>query len=308
MSEDAQHRRGARAGTVAVPVSRPAGRRPDRASGSRGTTRATGAPAGRRPGQRYLAEFLGTFALVFAGCGAVISNAMVGGSVSPLGIALTFGGVVAAMIYALGPISAAHFNPAVTIGFAVARRFPWRHVPAYVAAQCSGALAASLLHRLLYGAAAGRVHYGATIPGVPLGAAVGFEVVLTFMLMLVIIAVATDRRVPGAVPGLAIGMTVAFCALFGGPATGASMNPARSLAPALFAGGAALASLPLYLLAPPLGAALAALCYEWLRDGEEHAQPAPADLDQALWRRMAASCTSRTLLTVGKKLASRATD
>ena len=220
---------------------------------------------------------------MFAGCGSVISNEMSGGSVSHLGIALTFGFVVTVMIYALGPISAAHFNPAVTLGFASARRFPWRHVPAYLGAQFGGALLASLLHELLYGAAlAARAHYGSTVPAVSVGAAVGFEVVLTFFLMLVIMAVATDRRVPGAVPGLAIGLTVALCATFGGPATGASMNPARSLAPAVFAGGRALSVLPLYLLAPPVGAVLAAFCYELLRDGSPHAESAPADLEDAL--------------------------
>src|SRR5205823_4686908 len=149
--------------------------------------------------QRYLAEFLGTFALVFAGCGAVISNGMSGGAVSAVGVSLTFGFVVAVMVYALGPISAAHFNPAVTLGFAAARRFPWRHVPAYLGAQLSGALLASLGHRLLYGPAlAGQVRYGATLPALPAAPAAGFEIVLTFFLMLVIMAVATDRRVPGA--------------------------------------------------------------------------------------------------------------
>jgi MIP family channel proteins len=205
--------------------------------------------------------------------------------VTHLGIALTFGFVVAAIVYALGPISAAHFNPAVTFGFAAARRFPWRHAPAYVAAQTAGGLLASALHLLLYGAeTAGAAFFGATRPAVPAASAAGFEVVLTFILMLVITAVATDRRVPGTVPGLAIGLTVACCALFGGPATGASMNPARSLAPALFAGGEALAALPLYLLAPPVGAVLAAVSYELLRDGTAHAQSAPADLEQALDR------------------------
>jgi MIP family channel proteins len=237
------------------------------------------ARAGRKAWQRYLAEFLGTFALVFAGCGAVISDTMTRGGVTHVGIALTFGFTVCAMIYALGPICAAHFNPAVTLGFAVSRRFPWRHVPAYLGAQCAGALCASLLHRTLYGAElAQRAGYGATTPAVGVPAAVGFEVVLTFLLMLVIMAVATDRRIPGSVPGPAIGLTVALCALCGGPATGASMNPARSLAPALFVGGEAWRSLPLYLLAPPAGAILAALCYELLRDGPEYAQPAPADL------------------------------
>jgi MIP family channel proteins len=235
---------------------------------------------GRKPWQRYLAEFLGTFVLVFAGCGALISDAMTGGAVSHVGIALTFGFVVAVMIYALGPVSAAHFNPAVTLGFAAARRFPWRHVPAYLAAQSAGAVLASGMHRLLYGPdVTARARYGATMPAVPLLSAAVFEIVLTFILMLVIAAVATDRRVPGGVPGLAIGLTVALCALFGGPATGASMNPARSLAPALFAGGDPLATAPLYLLAPPLGAVLAALCHELLRDGALHAQSAPPDID-----------------------------
>lgn len=243
------------------------------------------APPVRRPWQRYLAESLGTFALVFAGCGAAITDAATGGRLGPVGIALTFGFVIAAMVFALGPISAAHFNPAVTLGFAAAGRFPWRHVPAYVGAQTAGALLASLLHRLLYGSgAAAKAAFGATVPVVPLPAAAGFEVVLTFLLMLVIMAVATDRRVPGAVPGLAIGLTVAVCACFAGPETGASMNPARSLAPALLAGGTALADLPLYLIAPPAGAALAALCYELLRDGHLHAQAAPADLEEAMRR------------------------
>src|SRR6266568_4210429 len=144
-----------------------AGRDRARARGAASLTaataeRATAPPAvGRQPWQRYLAEFIGTFALVFAGCGAVISDAMSGGRVSPLGIALTFGFVIVVMIYALGPISAAHFNPAVTLGFAAARRFPWRYVPAYVGAQAGGALFASLLHRLLYGAdLAAQAHYG----------------------------------------------------------------------------------------------------------------------------------------------------
>lgn len=245
--------------------------------------RSAPAVVARRPWQRYLAEFIGTFALVFAGCGAVISDTMTGGRVTLPGIALTFGFVVAVMIYALGPVSAAHFNPAVTLGFATARRFPWRHVPAYVGAQVGGALLASFSHRLLYGVPiANRAHYGASAPAVPIGAAIGFEVVLTFFLMRVITAVATDRRVPGAVPGLAIGLTVVLCALFGGPTTGASMNPARSLAPALFAGGPALVALPIYMLAPIVGAVLAALCYELLRDGAMHAQSAPADLEDAL--------------------------
>lgn len=233
----------------------------------------------RRNFQRFFAEALGTFAIVFAGCGAIISNAHSDGAVTHVGVCLTFGLVVMAMIYALGPISAAHFNPAVTLGFALARRFPWKHVPAYVASQVAGALFASGLHALLLGDVAQRTKFGATLPSVPLASAFGFEVVTTFLLMLVIMAVATDKRTSGTVPALAIGAAVALDALFGGPMTGASMNPARSLAPALFASGDALSVLPLYLLAPSVGAMLAALCFEALRDSNTYAQGAPADFD-----------------------------
>jgi len=218
----------------------------------------------RTPAQRYLAEFLGTFALVFAGCGAVISQCSLSAGIGNLGIAVTFGAVVGTMVCALGPISAG--------------RFPGRHVPFYLAAQCLGALLASTAHWFLFGAAAANGAFGATTPTVAPAAAVGFEILLTFLLMLVIMAVATDRRAPGAVPGPAIGGTVLLCALFGGPATGASLNPARSLGPALFAGEAALRWLPIYLLAPVVGAVMAAFTYELLRDGSEHACSAPADL------------------------------
>ena len=243
------------------------------------------APGVRHPWQRYLAEAIGVFAIVFAGCGAIISNAHSNGAVSHTGICLAFGFVVAIMIYALGPVSAAHFNPAVTIAFTLAKRFPARYVLPYIAAQTAGALLASALHALIYPKADLLLaHYGATLPSVPVASAFAFETVLTFFLMLVIMAVATDKRVPGTIPGLAIGMTVALDALFGGPLTGASMNPARSLAPALFAGGPALTVLWLYVLAPIVGAAGAAFCFEALRDGDGYAQSAPADLEEALQR------------------------
>jgi MIP family channel proteins len=236
-------------------------------------------PPVRAPWQRYLAEWVGTFALVFAGCGAVITNGVVPNSVSPVGIALVFGAIVGAMIYALGPICAAHFNPAVTLGFAVAGRFPWAHVAPYWVAQATGALAASALHRALYPPeAAVAVAYGATLPRIGVLPSLTTEVVLTFLLMLVIAAVATDRRAHPAVPGMAIGGTVMLCALMGGPLTGASMNPARSLGPAVAAGGSATAALWLYVAGPALGAVLASRLYELLRDGPEHAQSAPADL------------------------------
>lgn len=235
-------------------------------------------PTKRQPWQRYLAEFIGTFAIVFAACGAVISNRASDGAVTLLGIALAPGLMVLAMIYALGPVCAAHFNPAVTIGFAVSRRFPWRHVPPYIVAQIAGALFASALQLMLYGRdVAMEVSFGAHIPRVAAPQAIGFEIVFSFFLMFVIMAVATDKRVSAPVPGLAIGLTVALAIMFGGPISGASMNPARSLAPAVFAGGEALAYLPIYLLAPTAGAIVAALTYEALRDGQEFAQSAPPD-------------------------------
>lgn len=239
----------------------------------------------RKNWQRYLAEFIGTFALVFAGCGAIITNHAKQGVVGHVGFCLTFGFVVLAMIYALGPISAAHFNPAVTFGFCVAKRFPWRHAPAYMAAQFLGAILASLMHGLLFGKAlALQAGYGATIPSISTPAAFGLEVILTFFLMLVIMAVATDKRANGAIAGLAIGVMVSVCALFAGPLTGASMNPARSLAPGLFSHAGLLHHLPIYLIAPPIGGALAALCYELMRDGSLNAQSAPPDLTAAMRR------------------------
>ncbi len=235
----------------------------------------------RHPWQRYLAEAIGTFLLVFGACGAVISNSASDGAVTLLGIALVPGLVVLALVYALGPVSAAHFNPAVTLAFAVARRFPWKHVPAYLLAQASGALLASFAHQLLFGReVALTASFGAHLPApwLPASAAFGFEVIYGFLLMLVIMGVATDKRIAGPIPGLAIGLTVALAIMMGGPISGASMNPIRSLAPAVFAGGDALVVLPIYLVAPTVGAILAALAYEMLRDGPMHAQAAPADL------------------------------
>lgn len=233
----------------------------------------------RQPWQRYLAEAIGTFFVVFGACGAVISDSASKGAVTLAGISFVPGLMVLALVYTLGPISAAHFNPAVTLAFAIVKRFPWRHVAPYIAAQAAGALLASGAHSLLYGQdVALKANFGAHIPSVPYAAAFGFELIFGFLLMLVIMAMATDTRVPGPVPAIAIGLTVTLAIFMGGPISGASMNPIRSLAPALFAGGAALSALPIYLTAPTLGAALAALAYEALRDGDAHAQSAPADL------------------------------
>ena len=227
--------------------------------------------------RRYLAECAGTFGIVFAPVALSGSKHFAGGDGSLMAAAWVSGLAVLAMIYALGPISAAHFNPAVTLGFAAAGRFPWRYVPFYVAAQMAGAVTAAGFAALLLGTG-----HGTYIPAVGWPHAVATEAMLTFLLMLVIIAVATDKRTNSAVPGLAIGLTVVFDVLIGGPVTGGSMNPARSLGPALFAGGAPLSHYWIYVVGPVLGAVAAARLYEAIRGGEEHAQGAPNDLYEAL--------------------------
>jgi MIP family channel proteins len=210
-------------------------------------------------GRRLIAEALGTFALVFFGAGAIMVAAKYG-AFDQVGIALAFGLVIAAMVYALGHISGAHLNPAVSLGFALSRHFPWRLVGAYWAAQCLAAIAAALLLRTSLGDIA---DIGATTPSGSDGQSFLWEIVLTFVLMLVIMAVATDTRAVGEAAAIAIGGTVALGALVGGPVSGASMNPARSLGPALAAGE--LGALWIYLLAPLVGAALGALAYQLLR-------------------------------------------
>lgn len=196
--------------------------------------------------RRYAAEFVGTFGIVFAPVSLSATGHLQGGQTGLLAAAWVSGLAVLAMIYALGHISAAHFNPAVTLGFAIAGRFPWRFVLPYWIAQLAGGIVAAGLAALLFGAG-----YGTHLPAPgPLSRAVGMEAVLTFFLMLVIIAVATDRRANGAVPGLAIGLTVVFDVLIGGPVTGGSMNPARSLGPALFSGGTALTHYWVYVVGP----------------------------------------------------------
>ncbi len=228
--------------------------------------------------RRYAAECVGTFGIVFAPVALSATGHFAGGESGLMAAAWVSGLAVLAMIYTLGHISAAHFNPAVTLGFAVAGRFPWRYVLPYWLSELSGGILAAALAALLFGAGHG-VHLPASGP---LSRAVGVEAVLTFFLMLVIIAVATDKRVNGAVPGLAIGLTVVFDVAIGGPVTGGSMNPARSLGPALFGGTAALSVYWVYVVGPFLGAAVAARLYEAIRGGEQHAQGAPNDLAAAL--------------------------
>jgi len=213
---------------------------------------------------RLFAEFLGTFALVFAGTGAIVINQETQGVITHVGVALTFGLIVLAMIYTLGEISGAHLNPAVTTAFAVAGRFPWQDVGGYVAAQLAGALGASGLLRLLFPASPS---LGATLPAGPEGQSFILEVVLTFLLMLVILRVSTGAREKGITAGIAIGAVVALEAMFAGPISGASMNPARSLAPAMISGH--LQSLWIYLTAPVLGACLAVPACRWLQGSLE---------------------------------------
>lgn len=202
---------------------------------------------------KYLSELVGTFLLVFAGCGAIVVNDTMGGPLGHVGICLVFGLVVMVLIYSIGNVSGAHFNPAVTLGFYFSGRFKGRELVPYIAAQVIGALAAAALLRALFPA---HETLGSTLPaGGEVLRAFAFEVVLTFALMFVILNVATGWQEKGIMAGAAIGGTVALDALFGGPISGASMNPARSIGPALLSGETT--ALWIYLAAPVLGALLA---------------------------------------------------
>ncbi len=208
--------------------------------------------------KRYLAEFIGTFALVFCGTGAIIINEQ-SGVISHAGIAITFGLIVMVMIYAVGNISGAHFNPAVTIAFTVAKKFPLDQLSQYIIAQVGGALLASLILKFLFPE---NILLGTTLPsGTDLQSFV-LEIILTFFLMFVIINVAHGSKEQGMFAGLAIGSTVLLDAMFAGPISGASMNPARSFAPALISGE--FSHLWIYLTAPIIGALLAVIIHNIL--------------------------------------------
>jgi aquaporin NIP len=208
------------------------------------------------------AEAIGTFALVFAGCGAIMVDAKTD-QLGHVGVAISFGLVIMVMIYAVGHISGAHFNPAVTLGFAVGRHFSWFLVPRYWAAQLLGGITASLLLRAMFGDTA---HLGATTPFGSAGQSFVLEIVLTFMLMFVITSVATDVRAVGQAAAIAIGGTIGLEAIFAGPISGASMNPARSLAPALVSW--TWTDQWLYIAGPMIGAAIGVTIYQVIRGGE----------------------------------------
>jgi MIP family channel proteins len=211
------------------------------------------------------AEAIGAFALVFAGCGAIMVDAKTG-QLGHLGVALSFGLVIMFGIYAVGHIGGAHFNPAVTFAFALTRHFPWPRAAAYWSAQLAGALCAALLLRASLGNIA---HVGATFPSGSDGQSFLWETVMSAFLMFVILAVATDTRAVGEAAAIAVGGTIALDALFGGPISGASMNPARSLAPGLVSGD--LHAIWIYLAAPVLGTAIGGLAYQFVRG--EQTQP-----------------------------------
>lgn len=213
---------------------------------------------------RYIGELVGTFLLVFVATGVVVANAAAGGAITHVGVAIATGLVVTAMVYSLGHLTGAHFNPAVSLAFAVGRHFPLRDLVPYWLAQLGGAALASLTVRLLWGNVA---HLGATLPALDDGRALLLEVLLTFMLMFVITAVATDVRAVGQAAALAIGSTVLLEVMFAGPASGASMNPARSVGPALVAG--VWERQWLYIVGPLLGSVGGVLLYEAIRRAEK---------------------------------------
>ena len=214
-----------------------------------------------------VAEAFGTFALVFAGAGAIMVDAKTH-QLGHIGVAITFGLVIMAMIYAIGHISGAHFNAAVTLAFVLTRHFPLRRAVAYWGAQLAGALTAALVLR---GSLGNIAHVGATLPSGSQAQSFLWELVMTAFLMFVVMAVATDTRAVGEAAAIAIGATIGFDAMFGGPISGASMNPVRSIGPAVVSGD--LHALWLYIVAPVIGAALGAVLYQFVR-----AEPAAASL------------------------------
>lgn len=214
--------------------------------------------------KKLIAEFIGTFSLIFCGTGAMtISEVTQGADLTHIGVAMTWGLIVMAMIYAFGESSGAHFNPAVTVAFAYAKKFDWNRVPGYITAQFLGALLASVVLWILFPTSE---FYGATLPAMDAWRAFVLELLLTFFLMLTIINVSTGSKETGVMAGIAIGGVVLLEAMFAGPMTKASMNPIRSLAPAIVSGH--YEHLWLYLTAPFLGALLAVISCKLVKDDQ----------------------------------------
>jgi aquaporin NIP len=211
--------------------------------------------------KKYISEFIGTFSMIFCGTGAMTVNEVTGGQVTHVGIAITWGLIVMAMIYAFGETSGAHFNPAVSIAFAFAKKFAWKEVPKYIIAQILGAFAASFVLWFLFPESE---TLGATIPNVDVWRAFVLELLLTFFLMVVIINVSTGSKEMGIIAGIAVGGVVLLEAMFAGPITNASMNPARSIAPNIVSGN--IEGLWLYILAPILGALLAVVSCKLIKE------------------------------------------
>ncbi|MES2680633.1 MAG: MIP family channel protein [Bacteroidota bacterium] len=210
--------------------------------------------------RKYVAEIIGTFALVFCGTGAIIINQESGGAITHAGIAITFGLIVAAMIYSIGDISGAHLNPAVTIAFWFAKAFPAKEIAPYILSQGIGAFVASLTLKFLFPANA---TLGATLPAGSATQSFVLEFILTFILMFVILHVAKGSKEQGMFAGLAIGSVVLLEAMFAGPICGASMNPIRSISPAIVSGH--IEHLWVYILAPVLGAMLGVILWKMLK-------------------------------------------
>ena len=210
--------------------------------------------------KKYVAEFIGTFAMVFCGTGAIIINQQTGGAITHVGIAITFGLIVTAMIYTFGSTSGAHFNPAVTIAFSIAGLFNPKQIIPFVVAQILGALTASFTLHFLFPE---NISLGATMPSGSAMQSLVLEFILTYFLMLVILFTSQGSKEVGVMAGLAIGGTVLLEAMFAGPICGASMNPARSIAPAIVSGN--FNSLWIYIFAPIIGAILASSIWKLLR-------------------------------------------
>jgi aquaporin NIP len=206
--------------------------------------------------RKYIAEMIGTFAMVFCGTGAIIINQQTGGQVGHVGVAITFGLIVTAMIYSLGDISGAHINPAVTIAFSLAGLFARNKILPYILFQMIGAFVATFLLKFLFPL---NIDLGATLPAGTQSQSFVLEAVLTFILMLVILLTSQGSKEAGTMAGIAIGSTVLLEAMFAGPICGASMNPARSIAPAIVSGN--IATLWIYLTAPVIGASIAVPCW-----------------------------------------------